>query len=115
MSQDSVLIVDSNEAFATILREGLEQSNEYTTTVTANGAEARQGVQQLGEGEPRRMRDPHAVPLAHPGGGQPAGPLARSLVELRVGERAVVRHDGEVIGSCPRCCAEPILHALSDG
>ena len=61
------------------------------------------------------MGDPYAVPLAHPGGGQPAGSCARSLVELRVGERAVVRHDGEVIGSCPRSCAEPILHALSDG
>lgn len=45
MSQDSVLIVDSNEAFATILKEGLEQSNEYTTTVTANSAEAQQALQ----------------------------------------------------------------------
>jgi CheY-like chemotaxis protein len=45
MSQDSVLIVDSNEAFATILKEGLEQSNEYTTTVTGNGAEARRALQ----------------------------------------------------------------------
>jgi DNA-binding response OmpR family regulator len=45
MSQDSILIVDSNEAFATILQEGLEQSNEYTTTVTGNGAEARRALQ----------------------------------------------------------------------
>jgi CheY-like chemotaxis protein len=48
MSQDSVLIVDSNEAFATILKEGLEQSNEYTTTVTSNSVEARQ-VLESGE------------------------------------------------------------------
>jgi CheY-like chemotaxis protein len=45
MSQDSVLIVDSNEAFATILKEGLEQSNEYTTTVASNGAEAQRALQ----------------------------------------------------------------------
>jgi CheY-like chemotaxis protein len=42
MSQDSVLIVDSNEAFATILKEGLEQSGEYSASVTHSGDEALQ-------------------------------------------------------------------------
>jgi CheY-like chemotaxis protein len=45
MSQDPVLIVDSNEAFATILKEGLEQSDEYTTTVTTDGTGAQQALQ----------------------------------------------------------------------
>jgi len=40
MSGDSILIVDSNEAFATILKEGLEQGGEYRTTVTSSGDEA---------------------------------------------------------------------------
>ena len=40
MSEESILIVDSNEAFATILREALDQSGEYQTTVTNNGDEA---------------------------------------------------------------------------
>jgi CheY-like chemotaxis protein len=40
MSEESILIVDSNEAFATILREALDQSGEYQTTVANNGEEA---------------------------------------------------------------------------
>ncbi len=40
MSEESILIVDSNEAFATILREALDQSGEYQTTVAKNGDEA---------------------------------------------------------------------------
>lgn len=40
MSAESILIVDSNEAFATILREALDQSGEYQTTVAKNGDEA---------------------------------------------------------------------------
>jgi CheY-like chemotaxis protein len=45
MSQDLVLIVDSNEAFATILKEGLEQSDEYATTVATDAAGAQQALQ----------------------------------------------------------------------
>ncbi len=44
MSQDSILIVDSNEAFATILKEGLEQGGEYRTTLTHSGDEALQAL-----------------------------------------------------------------------
>jgi len=44
MSQDSILIVDSNEAFATILKEGLEQGGEYQSTVTGSGDEALQAL-----------------------------------------------------------------------
>jgi len=40
----SILIVDNNVAFATILQEGLEQSDEYRTTVTASGGEALQAL-----------------------------------------------------------------------
>ena len=44
MSQDSILIVDSNEAFATILKEGLEQGGEYRGTVVGSGDEALQAL-----------------------------------------------------------------------
>ncbi len=44
MSQDSILIVDSNEAFATILKEGLEQGGEYRGTVAHSGDEALQAL-----------------------------------------------------------------------
>lgn len=44
MSKDSVLIIDSNEAFATILKEGLEQSGEYDATVMSNGDDALQSL-----------------------------------------------------------------------
>jgi CheY-like chemotaxis protein len=44
MSEDSILIVDSNEAFATILKEGLEQGSEYRATVTSSGDEALQAL-----------------------------------------------------------------------
>jgi CheY-like chemotaxis protein len=40
MSKDSILIIDSNEAFATILKEGLEQGGEYRATTTSSGDEA---------------------------------------------------------------------------
>jgi CheY-like chemotaxis protein len=40
MSKDSILIIDSNEAFATILKEGLEQGGEYRTTLAHSGDEA---------------------------------------------------------------------------
>jgi CheY-like chemotaxis protein len=36
----SVLIVDANEAFATMLKESLEQEGEYRATVATNGDEA---------------------------------------------------------------------------
>ena len=44
MSKDSILIVDSNEAFATILKEGLEQGGEYHTTIASSGDEALQAL-----------------------------------------------------------------------
>ena len=44
MSQDSILIVDGNEAFATILKEGLEQGGEYRATTTSSGDEALQAL-----------------------------------------------------------------------
>ncbi|MCP4543090.1 MAG: response regulator transcription factor [Chloroflexi bacterium] len=44
MSKDSVLIIDSNEAFATILKEGLEQGGEYQTTIASNGDQALQAL-----------------------------------------------------------------------
>lgn len=40
----SILIVDSNVAFATILRESLEQGGRYRPTVTTNGDEALQAL-----------------------------------------------------------------------
>jgi len=44
MSENSILIIDSNEAFATILKEGLEQGGEYRVTVTSNGDAALQAL-----------------------------------------------------------------------
>jgi CheY-like chemotaxis protein len=44
MSENSVLIVDSNEAFATILKEGLEQGGEFRATVASSGNEATQAL-----------------------------------------------------------------------
>jgi CheY-like chemotaxis protein len=44
MSENSILIIDSNEAFATILKEGLEQGSEYHATVTSSGDEALQAL-----------------------------------------------------------------------
>jgi CheY-like chemotaxis protein len=41
-NKHSILLVDSNEAFATMLRESLEQGGEYSTTVTHSGDEAQQ-------------------------------------------------------------------------
>ncbi|MBL7064924.1 MAG: response regulator [Anaerolineae bacterium] len=43
-----ILIVDSNEAFATMLQESLEQGGEYGATVTTSGDEA---LQELGTSE----------------------------------------------------------------
>ncbi len=40
----SILIVDSNEAFATILKEGIEQAEEFQATVISDGNEALQMV-----------------------------------------------------------------------
>jgi CheY-like chemotaxis protein len=68
MSQHSVLIVDSNEAFATILKEGLEQSDEYSTTVATDGPGAQQALQ---DGEfalviiDLGLEDPDGITLAH--------------------------------------------------
>ena len=39
-----ILIVDSNEAFATILQESLEQDGEYRATVTTGENEALQAL-----------------------------------------------------------------------
>ena len=39
-----ILIVDSNEAFATMLQEGLEQDGEYRATVATSGNEASQAL-----------------------------------------------------------------------
>ncbi len=44
MSKDTVLILDSNEAFATILKEGLEQGGEYQATITSSGDQALQSL-----------------------------------------------------------------------
>jgi CheY-like chemotaxis protein len=43
-SEYSVLLVDSDEAFATMLQQSLEQSGEYRATVTTNGNEALQAL-----------------------------------------------------------------------
>jgi CheY-like chemotaxis protein len=43
-NEHSVLIVDSNVAFATILKESLEQDGRYRPTVTASGDEALQAL-----------------------------------------------------------------------
>jgi CheY-like chemotaxis protein len=40
----SILLVDQDEAFATMLRESLEQNNEYRATVTTSGDEALQAL-----------------------------------------------------------------------
>ncbi len=41
-NNSSILIVDSNEAFATILKEGIEQAEEFQATVACDGNEALQ-------------------------------------------------------------------------
>jgi CheY-like chemotaxis protein len=41
---NSILVVDSNEGFAALLRESLEQSGDYRATVAANGDEALQAL-----------------------------------------------------------------------
>ena len=43
-NKQSILIVDNNVAFATILKEGLEQGGEYHATVTGDGDEALQAL-----------------------------------------------------------------------
>ncbi|RLC63044.1 MAG: hypothetical protein DRI48_08875, partial [Chloroflexi bacterium] len=64
----SILIVDSNAAFAAILQEGLEQNGEYHTTVAASGDEALEAlatdefdlaIVDLG------LTDPDGITLAH--------------------------------------------------
>jgi len=40
----SILLLDSDEAFATMLQESLEQGSEYRATVTTNGDEALQAL-----------------------------------------------------------------------
>ncbi len=47
-NEHSVLIVDSNTAFATILQEGLEQGGEYRATVVSSGDEALQALNTAG-------------------------------------------------------------------
>ncbi len=39
-NKHSILVVDSNEAFATILKEGLEQTGEYLAAVACDGEQA---------------------------------------------------------------------------
>ena len=74
MSQEPILIVDSNEAFATILTEGLEQSGEYDATVAYSGTEA---LQSLESGE-------FALVIIDLGLEDPDGPaLARTLRQQR--------------------------------
>jgi CheY-like chemotaxis protein len=73
--EQTVLIVDSNVAFATILQEGLEQGGEYRTAVASSGEEVHQALSttefdlvivDLGLDEPdgatlaRTLREQHA-------------------------------------------------------
>ena len=75
----SILIVDNNEAFATMLREGLEQDGKYQTTVTASGDEA---LQALSAGE----FDLAIVDLGvdDPDGTLVARPLRQQQADLRL-------------------------------
>ena len=66
--KESILIVDENTAFATILKEGLEQGGAYHTVLTSNGEEALQALDgasfdlviiDLG------LSDPDGLSLAH--------------------------------------------------
>ncbi|MFQ6100641.1 MAG: response regulator [Anaerolineae bacterium] len=43
-NENSILIVDSNKAFATILKEGLEQDSGYRATIATSGDEALQAL-----------------------------------------------------------------------
>jgi two-component system OmpR family response regulator len=78
-NKHSILLVDSNEAFTTTLRESLEQSREYSATVTHGGDEA---LQALTSGS----FDPAIVDLglSDPDGAMVARKLREQQADLRL-------------------------------
>ncbi len=78
-SEHSILVVDSDEAFATMLQQSLEQGGEYHATVTTNGVEALQALD--GDTFDLAIVDPS---LTDPDGTPVARTLRQQRAELRL-------------------------------